>query len=404
MKRALSILLVLSLIFSCLAGCGKTSDTSDANQKPQQTDNGANTSQEQSPPETEVHYTGLDDPELLRHVEDQVYHDLVYTLGNDKYYVENVEASYVSKEYLEELDYNSRANIYFGYTLAELQNLFQGKQYVFSLGEDGQTIVKEFESYDDSYEQAIRNVMIGTGVILVCVTIAAVSAPGLPAISAIFWVSAKTGTELALSAGTFAAVSSGLVTWYETGDFESAKKAAALSGSEAFKWGAITGAIAGGTTEAMALRGATLNGLSMNEAALIQKESGYPLDVIRQFHSMKEYQVYREAGLNATMVNGRIALVQDIDLSFESDLAGKTVTNLERMQLGYAPVDPSTGKFYQLHHVGQRADGTLAILTEAQHQGNSVILNTVGKASEIDRAGFSQARKAFWQAFADLVG
>lgn len=403
MKRPLSILLALSLLLSCLAACGKKEDTSAANQKPQQSDNGEEMTQDLSVMETEVYYTGLDDPELLQHVEDQIYHDLTLELDSDEYFIENVEASYVSKEYLEELDYNTRANIYFGYTLADLQNLYQGKEYVFSLGDNGQTIVKEFESYDDSYERAFRNIIIGTGVIMVCVTIAVVSAPGAPAISAIFWASAKTGTEFALSTGIFTAVSSGLVTWYETGDLESAMKQAALSGSEAFKWGAIAGTITGGTTEAVALHGATLNGLTMNEAALIQKQSGYPLDLIKQFHSVEEYQVYRDAGLRAAMVNGRIALVQDIDLTFESDLAGKTVTNLERMEQGYAPIDPATGKYYQLHHIGQKADGSLAILTEAQHQGNSVILNTVGKASEIDRTGFSPVRKAFWMAYAALL-
>lgn len=63
----------------------------------------------------------------------------------------------------------------------------------------------------------------------------------------------------------------------------------------------------------------------------------------------------------------------------------------------YAPLDPATGKAYQLHHIGQKADGTLAVLTEAQHQGNSAILNIAEKASEIDRPGFGNTRKEFWQ-------
>ncbi|WP_369694174.1 HNH/ENDO VII family nuclease, partial [Ruminococcus flavefaciens] len=39
----------------------------------------------------------------------------------------------------------------------------------------------------------------------------------------------------------------------------------------------------------------------------------------------------------------------------------------------------------------------LAVLTEAQHQGNSAILNTIGKESEINRAAFDKVRKAFWE-------
>jgi len=86
-----------------------------------------------------------------------------------------------------------------------------------------------------------------------------------------------------LSSGALSGVSAAIVEGLETHDFEKAKKAAALSGSEGFKWGAITGALTGGTSEAIALKGATLNGLTMNQAAEIQKDSKYPLDVIKQF-------------------------------------------------------------------------------------------------------------------------
>ncbi len=58
-----------------------------------------------------------------------------------------------------------------------------------------------------------------------------------------------------------------------------------------FKWGALGGTISGGVSEAVALKGVALNGLTMNEAATIQKKSKYPLDVIKQMHSMEEYQV-----------------------------------------------------------------------------------------------------------------
>ena len=78
------------------------------------------------------------------------------------------------------------------------------------------------------------------------------------------------------------------------------------------------------------------------------------------------------------MVNGKLALVRDIDLNYKSSLPdGREVTNLQRMQEGYAPLDPATGKAYQLHHINQDPNGTLAILKEAEHQGNSSILNSV---------------------------
>ena len=244
----------------------------------------------------------------------------------------------------------------------------------------------------------LKNVAIGTGVILVCVTVSVVSAgAGAPAVSMIFAASAKTGTVMALSSGGFGAISAGIVRGIQTGDFEEAVEAAAMAGSEGFKWGAISGAAVGGAQEAFILKSATKNGLTMNQAAIIQKESNLPMDVISQLHSMDEYLVYKEAGLKPVMVNGRVALVQDIDLNFVSTLPdGTEVTNLVRMQKGYAPLDPATGKAYQLHHIGQKADGTLAVLTESQHQGNSAILNIVGKSSEIERQAFATTRSEFW--------
>ncbi len=350
--------------------------------------------------EVQQEYGSLKDEDLLLHVENLVYRETVQALNTEEYLVENVSAVYISKEYLEEITFNSESNIYFGYTLAELDELFQGSRYIFTLGEDGQTTVQELQEIDDNAtETMLKNVAIGTGVILVCVTVSAVTAgAGAPAVSMIFAASAKTGTLMALSSGGFGAISAGIVRGIQTGDFDEAMEAAALAGSEGFKWGAISGAAIGGTQEAFILKAATKNGLTMNQAAIIQKESGLPMDVITQLHSMDEYLVYKEAGLKPVIVNGRTALVQNIDLNYVSQLPdGSEVTNLVRMQKGYAPLDPATGKAYQLHHIGQKADATLAVLTESQHQGNSAILNLVGKESEIDRTAFNTTRKEFWE-------
>lgn len=186
---------------------------------------------------------------------------------------------------------------------------------MFTLGEDGETTVKPFEAYDDTYEKVLKNVAIGTGVILVCVTVSVVTAgAGAPAISMIFAASAKTGTVMALSSGAMGGTAAGIVTGVKTKDFNQAMKAAALAGSEGFKMGAISGAIAGGATEAVALKGATLNGLSMNDAAIMQKE-GYPLDVIKQFNSMDQFEVCKKAGLKPAMLDGKTALLKKIDLT-----------------------------------------------------------------------------------------
>lgn len=225
-------------------------------------------------------YNSLKDSNLLKYVEDSIYENAINALDSDMYFVENVKAVYISKEYIEELEYNSKNNIYFGYTLQELDEQFQGKKYYFTVDDNGKTVVKEVEniSDDDSYNKIIKNVAIGTGVILICVTVSVVTAgAGAPAVSMIFAASAKSATTFALSSGAIGGVTAGIAKGIETGDVKESVKAGLLAGSEGFKWGAVSGAVVGGAGKAVALKGATLNGLTMNEAAVIQKESGIHL-------------------------------------------------------------------------------------------------------------------------------
>ena len=392
MKRLIALFLSLTMV---LTGCSKPQTPNPASESTINTVSAPAEWVEVFP-----EFDSLSDEDLLLEVENLVYRETIEALDSEEYVVENVSAVYLSKEYFEEVAFNSQSNVYFGYTLAELDEIFQGTSYIFTLGDDGTTAVQELQVIDDhTAETMLRNIAIGTGVILVCVTVSVVSAgAGAPAVSIIFAASATTAKTMAVSSAAFGGISAGVVRGIETGDFDEAMEAAALGATEGFKWGAVSGAVIGGGSEAFLLKSATKSGLTMNEVALIQKESNLPMDVISQFHSMKEYSVYKEAGLKPVIVNGRVALVQDIDLNYVSELPdGTKVTNLERMQSGFAPIEPATGKAYQLHHIGQKADGTLAVLTEDQHLGNSTILNIAGKASEIDRSGFGNTRKEFWK-------
>lgn len=348
----------------------------------------------------EVNFESLNDEDLMRYMEDDLYLGIVEALDSDEYVVEEIRTVYVSQEYIDELTYNSQANIYFGYTLEELDAAFEGTRYVFTLGEEGDTVVTEFEEYDDIYERVLRNVAVGTGVILVCVTVSIVSAGlGAPAVSMIFAVAAESGTTLALSGGSISAIAAGITTGIQTHDMNAALQAAAIAGSEGFKWGAITGSISGGTSEFFALRGAAQTGLTMNEVAIIQRESHLPMDVIGQFHTMEEYEVFKAANLKPVMINGRTALVRaDIDLN-QLDEYGRT--NLQRMRLGYSALD-STGKPFELHHIGQEADGTLAILSRAEH--DSAALHGFKMTTEINRTEFASQRRNFWKTMAELLG
>lgn len=399
MKRLIALILVCTLLTGCTPQTNsdgiQEETTAPATSQPES----SYSFTEEEPPE----FSDLNDVNLLPYLEDSIYSELVTTLNSEDYFVENVNAIYISKEYLEEVAYNSQENIYFGYTLSELDSYFQGTRYVFTLGDDGQTVVTEFQKYDDTYDQILKNVAIGTGVILVCVTVSIVTyGAGAPAVSMIFAASAKTGTIMALSSGVFSGVSAGVVKGIETGDLNESMKAAALAGSEGLKWGAISGTIAGGSGEAIALKGATLNGLTMNEAALIQRESKLPLEFIKNFHSMDEYTVLKNAGLTLSKVNGRMALTQNIDWDFIGDIEDGR-TNAQRVIDGLAPLDQS-GKPYELHHIGQMSDSPLAILTNLQHKSNYSVLhaNTGSTASNIDRNLFAKQRQDFWKALLEM--
>ena len=412
MKKSIALILSLLIMLSIFQGCSvqkneqveskeseTTAETTIADLKNNHTD---------SVPEFE----GLSDPRLAKYMEDAVYAKVIDHIDTKKYVVENVEAVYISKEYLEEAAYNNKSNIYFGYTKDELDKQFSGTKYVFTLGDDGKTTVEKFEPYDDTYDKILLNVAIGTGVILVCVVLTvATEGAGAPAAAAIFATSAKSGAIAAASSALIGGTAAGVITGIETEDFDESMKAAMLSGSEGLKWGAITGALTGGASEAIALKGATSGGLTMNQVAQIQKESKYPLDLIKQFKSMDEFNIYfNEAKLTTGMINGRTALLPKDTLNSKGFLNfkskqpdGTEITNLQRMINGNAPIDPATNKALQLHHIGQKADGTLAVLTESQHQGNSQILNIAGKSSEIDRAAFAKTREEFWKSAGKLL-
>jgi len=402
MRRIILILLSFVLL---LNGCGmahEQTDSADTNSSGKSTVKVEELKSNFTLEENEPVYKSLDDKELLRHVEDLVYRDTVTNLNSDEYVVESVSAIYVSKEYLEEVAFNSQGNIYFGYTLAELDDLFQGTKYIFTLSDNGTTTVKELEEIKDlSTETMIKNVAIGTGVILICVTISVASAgTGATALSVVFAASAKSATVFALSSAAFGGVSAGVVRGIQTGDFNEAIKASSMEASESFKWGAISGAIIGGGKEAFILKKGTKGGLSLNEVAQIQKESKYPIEIIERFNNMEQYKICKNMRLSSEMINGRTALVRKIDLNYV-DKNG--MTNLQRIMNKKAPLDP-TGIPYELHHIGQSNDSPLAILTHLEHmgEGNNKIwhVKTSGFDNPSSQKAWAAIKDDFWKDYA----
>lgn len=206
--------------------------------------------------------SGPGDPGYLQLVENVVGAELDEGLDPSQYFVTGVQARYVSQEYAAELAYNSRANVFFGYTLDELDALFEGKRYVFDLGEDGQTFVHEFEPYQDGLSpaaaKALADVAVGTGAIVVSVSLFPVVAGGLaaasaPAVVVSFFVGASDLAAIVSSAGVGAGVGaliSGVVTGVQTGSVRESLESAALGAADGYKWGAVLGSLGSGAASA----------------------------------------------------------------------------------------------------------------------------------------------------------
>lgn len=213
----------------------------------------------------ELSFTGLDDKNLQNYIIENLHVSLSSNFSSDDYQIENVSTTYISKEYIEELNYNSKSNVCFGFTLEELAQQFSGKKYLFEVGENNETVVSEFEEYDDTYVTMLKNVAIGSGVILICSTVSIVTGG---TISIVFAASAKSATEFAVSSFAVSSVISSAVEYYQTGDIQNSLKKGVLDGTESFKWGAVLGSVAGGVSETITQIKASKEIMVMNSSQL----------------------------------------------------------------------------------------------------------------------------------------
>lgn len=198
-------------------------------------------------------FSNLGDPAVLQFIQDSIFIETETLLPDESYTVESVSAIYISQEYIDELFFNSQSNIFFGYTLAEVDAMFNGEKYVFTLGENNETTVIEFEPYDNSidYSTIFKNIAIGAGIIIVCVVVSVVTkGTGTPkAIQILHFFSTNMAQKAVSRAASFSivgAISAGVSEAYETGDMDAALRESLKGASEGFKCGAIWGTIEGG--------------------------------------------------------------------------------------------------------------------------------------------------------------
>ena len=269
------------------------------------------------------------------------------------------------------------------------------------MDEHGDTVVKEMVPYDKTWEKVLTNVAIGTGVILVCVTVSSLTVAAAPAVHMVFAYAAKTAVQYGAVGAGMGGIKSAISTFVETGDIEQSLKSAALGASEGYKWGAIGGAVKGATAKAINLAGLKrATHMSMNDIARIQETGLFSDATIKQMHSMEEFKVYQDANLKEYVINGRrILLPRDMDWDFVDPDTG--LTNRELVANHYNPVDKN-GVKYQLHHIGQKTDSPLALLTQEQHQSHYSDLH-VDKPSEVRPNGNDNFWKKDKEAALDCI-
>ena len=413
-KRILSLILCCLLLTGCTLPQTAPVETAGPTVPPETTVP-VTVAPETEPPETTVPVEAepiteadlllsLNNPEFLTLLEEQVYQNLITHLDSTDYYVANVEVIYVSNEYLSELEFNSQTNIYFGYSLDQLNEFFEGKHYIFTLGSEGETVVQELTVPDNTFHDTVKTVMIGGGIVLVCATVVDLANGGAVTGSIIAFAK-EIGTP-ALKSGAIKFISTLVqnISGKELNakNLDQALQTSVTAGAEKFAWSALSGVFKKVTGVSIPLTGTGSNGLSNSESAQIQQDQGLPLDFINNFHSMEEYQVYLDASLECRKVNGQWAYIRDIDWE-QVDDQGRT--NAQRVQEGLSPLDPE-GESYELHHIGQRTDSPLAILTSREHEENFSALhaNTGETEGEQPSQGsdWTQQRRAFWKALLEM--
>lgn len=337
-----------------------------------------------------LEYAMLAEPTQQELIEQQVYDQLNNTLKGD--YLIDVQAFYESKEAIEEGLYNSKESEYFGFLLSEVDAEFEETPYVFTVDENGESIVKEFVPYEDVWGKVLTNVAIGGGVILVCVTVSAVTAGGAtPALHLIFSCAADTAVKFSLKSAAVTVVASTVKNYITTGDIKESLKNAAVDGSEAFKWGAIGGAVTGAAAQSIhlaKLKRAT--DMPMNDIAEMLMAGKFSDITLKNIHSKQEFDIYQDANLVEYELDGRRFLIPaDMNWDFIDPTTG--MSNRQLIKNGYNPVDVN-GVKYEWHHVGQKKNSPLALLTNEQHHANTAILHPQ-KVSEVRPNGDT----TFWE-------
>lgn len=241
MKRNKAIVLPLCLALT-LQGCGVPAQTASTGET--QETAGTSTQQTSQPVENNQK---ISDASFVQNLQDSVYDMIVSDLdenGNEKQIeVQEVKAVYLSKEYIEQYSFNSKETKFFGSTLGELEAKFGDQKYVFDIDENGKTVCHAVNDFDNTFEQVQQVALLGTGVILISVTILCATS-GAP-VTALVACTGPTASAITANQGQIALLAaSSAVAMFDNGDVGEAAKDIAFDTGSDFIMQAIGGVTA----------------------------------------------------------------------------------------------------------------------------------------------------------------
>lgn len=139
--------------------------------------------------------------------------------------------------------------------------------------------------------------------------------------------------------------------------------------------------------------------LTDEEKQKIKEETGWSDGIVDYIRSMKESEIYKNAGLEEREINGRKCLIKK-DLALDQ-IVKEGKTNRDLIKEKHSPLGKDERPI-ELHHIGQRPDSPLAELTYTEHRKNYKILHDDRKESEINRSKFAEERNEHWQSRSNM--
>ena len=237
MKRALQkiVVFLLIVVLTLIAGCSARSTPAiNYSDIPSTTDS------------YDYDITDLDSLAAHDHIVLTVEDNLQEMLSDD-YYIDYVDSIYLSKEYVDELTYNSLSNTYFGYDYDSIAESMSGINWTFTVNDSGQTIVTEVQASSSALLELVKKVAVGTGVIVVCAVVSSISGGvGAAPVACFFAGAAKTAFVSAVSSAAIGGAIGGVIEGVQTHSWDGVLNGALAGAADGFMWGAISGALVGG--------------------------------------------------------------------------------------------------------------------------------------------------------------